>query len=112
MSKPTFEVWFSDTKIAHERFSRALFASGARVIDSITFGGPRAIIQFDNPATRARFEAVAMLPQPPRYRSPTVFDHGSLVTMYDSPEDEIAGRVSDRATLAIANNKRREERGR
>ena len=44
---------------------------------------------------------------PPRYQSPTVFDNGTLVSCFATPEDELAGVWTERALRGRAREEQR-----
>lgn len=91
MSNPSKEVryegCFRATTAGFERFGRALINYKIRLMDSYVLQGTVIILIKALPEVVRCFELEAKL-HDLKYRSPTLFDNGTLVAMYDSAENE------------------------
>lgn len=96
----SYECCFAGTKAGYERFGRAVVEHHIKVVDSYRLNAtpPSDVVVLVRGALKdldAFGEAVKGSHF--KYRSPTIFDNGTLVPIYAGPEDEIAGKKTGRA---------------
>lgn len=115
--KVWYEGWFKGTKASYERFGRALVEHDVEFKKAFQMGpgGETVTVQVKcRPAQIETFsKALKMRPEDFRYSSQTVFDNGTLVPVYASPEDELADKKTVWASRVLAKwvEREREENG-
>jgi hypothetical protein len=96
MTHPLGKVWYEgaidDSRAARSRFGNALFEFSAEAKCAAMFWSFLVRLRPSDVASFAA--ALGSVPRELRYRSPTYFDNGTLLPMYGSAEDELAGRHS------------------
>lgn len=81
-------------KAAQQRLGQVVLEHGVRVLDSTTLG-PYVLLELPLPEAAAIREKLQ--PYEWRYRSPTRFDRGSLIPIYQHPEEQVANQIAERA---------------
>lgn len=100
-----YECWIDNTNAAYARLGRALVECRVKLIDSYRLGsraGDTVMLMVRaEPARVAAFAEVSRV-HDLKYRSPTVFDNGTLRAKFASAEDELAGRLTEAAKRVMA----------
>lgn len=98
MKRATYEISFSPTTAAFARFGRALVECDAQLLCSYSMpGGGSVVASIKVAPEKAPRLSDVVKPIDFRYRSPTVFDNGSLIPIYASAADELEDKWTARA---------------
>lgn len=104
----TFEAAIGDTTAAYARLGRALVKTRSKLRDSHVMG-ETVVLLVSVPPAKAEDFAELLKAWSLKYSPPTYFHHGSLMALYASPADELAGNVRLEVQRAMARDKEREE---
>lgn len=104
----TYEAAIGDATAAYARLGRALVQTGSKLRDSHVMG-ETVIILLSVPPEKVAAFAELLKPWSLEYRPPTYFHHGSLMSMYASPADELAGNVRPEVLRAQERDRQRDE---
>jgi hypothetical protein len=111
-----YEICFGTSKAAYARFGEAVIKCKTKVTDSVIMG--ETVVANVSISLGMENEFIRLCePWDMKYRSPTVFDHGTLIPLYASAEDETAGlktlsgisaekRIAEREARSIEANVR------
>lgn len=93
--RAAYEVVIRTSKTAKVRLLDALIKQRGAITSSYDATGPLVLLVWLDPAKAEAFRD-DVKPDDMRYRSPTRFDNGSLIPLYESPEHELAERQARR----------------
>ena len=98
-----YEGWFRASAAAYARFGRALIENKVRLVDSyrLDAGATPVVLVKGTPENLKKF-IHALKGGDFKYKSPTVFDNGTILPIYHSPEDELADKKNEWAAKLLS----------
>lgn len=112
MRRFNYEVHIGHTTAAYGRLARALVETHGQLLDSYLFLEGTVILLVALPLLVAEDFAKIARPSYCKYSSPTYFSHGTIMSMYASPADELADKKTSACLAAMEHDREREERNR